>query len=278
MRLHWFVGGLAAFALLAAAQDTVSSTANNGRVVSGSMGFAGQRFMGTPVTGAPYSAQRSSERVQTGADGTRFTQQNQQETIYRDSQGRTRTERQMGPGKIAGSPTVIEIQDSVAGVSYTLDPQNKVAHRVTLLTPDMHPTMQRAGTGIAAERSGTLGATVPPPAVAASRTQPERKNEDLGQQVMEGVAVVGHRMTQIWPAGSQGNDRPFQVVTETWFSPELKETVLVTNSDPRTGENTTKLTNISRAEPDASLFLPPADYQVVEETGPFQTHWTATMK
>jgi hypothetical protein len=77
-----------------------------------------------------------------------------------------------------------------------------------------------------------------------------------------------------WAVGSQGNDRPFQVVNETWFSPDLKEMVLSKSIDPRSGENTTKLNNISRNEPSANLFIPPADYRVVDETGPFQIHWT----
>jgi hypothetical protein len=40
--------------------------------------------------------------------------------------------------------------------------------------------------------------------------------------------------------------------------------VLTRTSDPRRGESTTKLTNISRAEPDPSLFQPPAGYEIVD--------------
>ena len=65
------------------------------------------------------------------------------------------------------------------------------------------------------------------------------------------------------------------MVNETWFSPDLKETVLSKTIDPRSGENTTKLINISRNEPSADLFIPPPDYRVVDETGPFQIHWTS---
>jgi len=48
----------------------------------------------------------------------------------------------------------------------------------------------------------------------------------------------------------------------------LKMVVLSKNSDPRSGESTTRLTNISRAEPDPSLFQIPADYEVVEPQTP----------
>ena len=73
--------------------------------------------------------------------------------------------------------------------------------------------------------------------------------------------------------GSEGNDRPLTVVHETWRSPELKVIVLSTDNDPRFGETTRKLTNINRSDPDPSLFLPPADYSVVEEKGAFTIKW-----
>jgi hypothetical protein len=43
------------------------------------------------------------------------------------------------------------------------------------------------------------------------------------------------------------------------------------HSDPRFGETTYKLTNISRLEPDHSLFEPPAGYTMKEETLPKRT-------
>ena len=318
MRRIWFgrfLAGLAAFSVPVFAQSTIASasSSSNGNVVRGTMGFSGRPMVhGAPVAGAPYSAQRVSEHLQIGSDGTRFTTNNQQETIYRDSQGRIRTERPMmvGPNpQAAGAPVVVEIQDRVAGFAYTLDTQNKIAHRVAY---SASPNQPLGGGGVAAARSGqwfssTNGtaaaiviATAPPPAGSSPATltsaptlgphpaapalagssppHPEISNEDLGTQVIEGVAAEGHRAVQTWPAGAVGNDRPFQVVSEYWYSPEIKETVLSKSTDPRSGENTTKLINISRGEPDASLFLPPADYSVVDETGPFQIQWTTEAK
>src|ERR1035438_2820030 len=75
---------------------TMSSNAAG--VVKGTMHLSPRLFAGTPVTGAPYSAQRLSEHVQTASDGTRFTSTIQEETLYRDSQGRTRTERPLAMG------------------------------------------------------------------------------------------------------------------------------------------------------------------------------------
>ena len=83
------------------------------------------------------------------------------------------------------------------------------------------------------------------------------------------MQAEGHRITQTIPTGAQGNDRPISVITETWDSPELKLRVMSKRSDPRSGENTTQILNINRAEPDPSLFTIPAGYTVVDETGEF---------
>ena len=80
--------------------------------------------------------------------------------------------------------------------------------------------------------------------------------------------ATGRRTTSTWPAGSQGNDRSIAMISEIWTSPELNITILTKDSDPRSGENTTKLINISRAEPDPSLFQPPLDYTIIHEPTP----------
>ncbi len=60
---------------------------------------------------------------------------------------------------------------------------------------------------------------------------------------------------------------------ENWFSPDLKVLVLSKNTDPRSGESVTRLQNVVAGEPDPSLFIPPADYTIVDEKGPFQIHY-----
>jgi hypothetical protein len=55
------------------------------------------------------------------------------------------------------------------------------------------------------------------------------------------------------------------VVTERWFSPDLQIAVITIHTDPMMGSVTTRLTNVTRREPDASLFQVPSDYTV--ETG-----------
>ena len=104
-------------------------------------------------------------------------------------------------------------------------------------------------------------------AVYMFRRQGSNENavkEDLGKQTIEGVEAQGTRVTITIPAGEIGNERPLEIVSERWYSPELQVDVMTRHNDPRTGETTYRLTNINRAEPAKSLFEVPADYTVQE--------------
>ncbi len=84
--------------------------------------------------------------------------------------------------------------------------------------------------------------------------------------MMEGVQAEGKRMTTTIPAGEMGNERPLEIVNESWYSPDLQTTVMTRRSDPRNGETIYKLTNIQRVEPPQSMFVVPSDYKL--EDGP----------
>src|SRR5665213_30201 len=76
------------------------------------------------ITGSPYSATRTTERIQTLADGTHITQPGPKTVFYRDSAGRTRTEFTFPPppSSVGQSPPVrITIIDPVAGFRYELN-------------------------------------------------------------------------------------------------------------------------------------------------------------
>jgi len=74
------------------------------------------------------------------------------------------------------------------------------------------------------------------------------KNESLGKQTIEGVEAEGTRTTITIPAGEIGNERAIEIVSERWYSPELQVVVMTHHIDPRFGENSYRLTNISRRE------------------------------
>jgi hypothetical protein len=251
-------------------------TVVNGRTVSGSVLVAGPELlapMGTGlVTGQPYSAEQISEHKQTLADGTHISQKQEMQLMYRDSQGRTRTERLMfrGPASQTAAKQpglrLIHIYDPVAGYSYTLDPGKLVAHRFTIQPASDRPRPMRP-TGQVAPQA--LAQRTPPIPKAPSLRDRELKSEPMGSKVIDGIAVEGDRLTITTPAGVEGNDRPMTRVCEHWRSEELKLTILSKCTDPRRGNTILRVRVLDRAEPDPELFQVPADYTVVDEEGPF---------
>ncbi len=75
------------------------------------------------VKGAPYSAEVETESVQALADGNRIVRKTTGR-VFRDSQGRIRREEDRGTGQ----PSVT-IFDPVADVTYTLDPERRIAFK-----------------------------------------------------------------------------------------------------------------------------------------------------
>jgi hypothetical protein len=189
--------------------------------------------------GVPYSAQRVNERVQTLVDGTRITQKPHKVNEYQDSWGRTRTD-DLSPD--SDEVVSANISDPLAGFRYTLDLSAHTARRWSLAKPSK-------------------------PASSPAQKQaeaPQVSRDSLGTQTIEGLLVQGTRTTTVHPVGAFGNDRPLTVITETWRSPELQTTLLLKISDPRSGETTIRLTDISRSEPDPSLFQVPAGYEITD--------------
>ena len=82
----------------------------------------------------------------------------------------------------------------------------------------------------------------------------QSRKEDLGTRDFGGVEAKGVRLVTTFAPGAVGNEREIEVVSETWFSQELGVLVYSKRTDPRVGETTYQMTNINRAEPDASLF------------------------
>jgi hypothetical protein len=104
----------------------------------------------------------------------------------------------------------------------------------------------------------------------------DRRTESLGVQNFDGVDAEGTRTVSTIPAGAIGNDRPIEIVYERWYSKELQLIVYSRHSDPRFGEQTYRLTNIDRSEPDPSLFAVPAGYTVI--TSPASVYRMAAPK
>jgi hypothetical protein len=227
------------------------------------------------VAGAPYSADETNTTTQMLFDGNRIVNTSTTK-VYRDQQGRTRVERTLsniGP-LAAGQPVVnISINDPVAGLRYSLDPESKTAFKMS--TPSGGGSSEEAmrKLKLAAEEkakvrteggASSMAFTTGPNTVTVTSQRVERnaKREDLGTSNMAGVPVKGTRSTIVIPAGTVGNDRDINIVDERWYSPDLKMNIMTKHSDPRMGETVFQVNNLTRSNPDPSLFQVPADYQM----------------
>lgn len=242
------VPGLAAAqgAAMAAVAPAPTRQGGGGMVVTGPVE--------TKITpGRPYSADAVTERTQILGDGNRIEVRSTTR-IYRDGEGRIRRETYTGDGTLRS----VSISDPVARVSYTLDPVKKIAYRSgNVMAPAVAPAVAPAA--VSGGGGGRGGAVI---TRTQARDDPNTRKEDLGSQSIEGVMATGSRTTTVVPAGQIGNAQEIRVISEQWFSDDLQVLVMTRHSDPRSGENTYRLRNIVRAEPDPSLFAPPADYTV----------------
>ncbi len=230
--------------------------------------------MGRVTKGAPYSADTTNESVQSLADGNRIVNRTATK-VYRDSEGRTRTERVEPDGT-----WVVSISDPVSRTTYMLYPQTRTAYQGDAIVLNWKTgegtvsvaTTPRTIVTQSAEKGGTFTYTMVSPAspegaavgrLAYARTDGKNvTREELGDQVIEGVTASGTRTTTIIPAGEIGNEQPIRIVSEEWLCKDLGILVMTKYSDPRSGDTTYRVTNISRVEPDPSLFQVPADYSV----------------
>ncbi len=207
--------------------------------------------------GIPLTADIVTSHVQYLSDGNRITN-DETSHFYRDSEGRTRRENKLVlPSHTGDAPTMIMINDPVAHTRFVLNTVHKSADQVVVENGPAEANVmymkKRHDEQVVIDKG-------------PSNEQPENK-EDLGTQSIEGVSARGTRTSHVIPAGKIGNEKPITVTTESWFSDEVGMEVLRVHKDPWSGEVTTKVTNIRRGEPDASLFTPPADYKVDKMEG-----------
>lgn len=217
----------------------------------------------------------------------------------------------------------VTILDPAAGSRYILDPESKSARTVTVYAPNAE-ALSRAKivTGdeaakykaeIDAARVANKGVTMIDGtdqeirsatvkrlatietytggsghsgviALSSPAAKYDTRTENLGVQNIDGVDAEGTRTITTIPAGAIGNERPIEIVYERWYSNDLQIMVMSKHIDPRFGEQTYRLTNIIRAEPDPSLFEVPNGYTfqtepgrtVFRSTAPTRVHTTGT--
>ena len=198
---------------------------------------------------APFTAEFVAENKGMLRDGTEVDVKRTM-MRYRDSEGRTRNE----------TDSVISIVDPVAHVNYNFNKKS--------LTGTKGPRTPTAGEQqLRAEAQAALDAQQR--AAEAAKGGPyvtlgtQVATESMGTQVMEGLTVEGTRSTTMMRFGMMEDAPMVKVVSERWYSPDLKLNIMQTSDDPRQSTVTVvKYTKIERGEPDPALFRPPSGYAV----------------
>jgi len=224
--------------------------------------------MGSTVKGAPYAADEVHETTQTLADGTKIHNEDKTK-VFRDAEGRVR--RETGDEVSIFDPTngshFVRRSSGDAAQKQRL---NTVFMRGGTVTTTTTSSGENVGVAIAGAKGGRGGGVTTLSAPGGAYTLvlrpgdgPESgdsknvKTEALGTQSFDGILAEGTRTTTTIPAGTIGNDRPIEIVNERWYSPDLQVTVMTKRTDPRTGEEVTRLNNIRRGEQDPTLFQTP---------------------
>jgi hypothetical protein len=257
--------------------------------------------MGSTVKGAPYAGVEVTESTQVLADGTRIHNE-QQTKVFRDSEGRVRRETPeqvtiwdpvsnasyfLDPKTQAARKTTMRtffyntVRTTAGATGQQTVEMRVVRDGVTTATVNGQPVdpaeLKRleeekgamAAGGAVGAGPGTMIHAIP--AIpgegirySVAKKLPPAQSEALGNRVIEGVNCEGSRSVSKIETGAIGNDRPIEITSEKWYSPDLQTVVMTRRNDPRTGEEIFRLTNVARGEQPADLFQVPANYQLQE--------------
>jgi len=199
----------------------------------------------TPIPSNPFTGMVNVQRSFVQKDGQIIKSKTARE-IGRDSRGRIFNEmRTLVPAASNEPPSVVGI--------HIYDPET----RISITVNDLQHTF----------RKGTVNhppEAVPPSFLTASsglNTLPQNqftREEDLGNKVIEGLAVHGVRQSQTIPSENGGKD--VVITDEYWYSEDLRINLVLKHNDPRAGGVTMTVTGINRSEPNAARFEIPAGY------------------
>jgi hypothetical protein len=206
-------------------------------------------LLAKPVIGQPYSAIQVSSTKQQLAGGTNITHKGHH-FVARDAAGRIRVEMRLAKA------TDDQPEEMLV---YVIDPE---AHTFTTWATGPDTNKSATVAKIPPVEKSSMAKPASAQANEDNRPQPITTTEYLGTDILGGLPVSAFKTTTIVPAGRSGNDAPITKTHEVWTSSDMKLVMKEQWEDPRTGERTIALEKFSRADPDPSLFRPPADYTV----------------
>lgn len=204
-----------------------------------------------PKPNAPFMAIAKTLWVQTLPDGSTVTRENAR-AVARDMDGRIFQERR-------------------TFVSVPSDPREKSVAYLNLYTDPTDHTMYSCFPGSMFCNLENYSDPMSEPTVPAG-LQPDGVSyltrENLGVDTFEGLEVQRSRETYTIFQQKIGNTKTILRVVDYWYSPNLGVNLKVVRHDPRDGDQTLWLTNITTTAGNASAFRPPAGYRIFDRRAP----------
>jgi hypothetical protein len=205
-----------------------------------------------PKPNAPFTAVAKTLVVQTLPDGSTVTSQNERH-VARDMDGRIFEER----------VTFVPVPD---------DGRRKMrVHAVDYFDPVSHTWYHCDTAPKVCQLREYYDQFVEAPASPVG-LQPDQRTyltrENLGTDTFSGLDVQRSRETLTLATESVGNTRTILRTVDYWYSPALGVNVQVKRHDPRDGDQTLWLTDVSLSAPDPEIFKIPADFSVIDHRHP----------
>ena len=219
------------------------------RVPDGGANGAMESIFIPPKPGAPFSLKLGAEWARPMATGGSFTLVNERR-IVRDARGRIYQERWVlvpKDGQVKSFMNVFQITDPEQHTWYNCQVRAKVCELLTyhLTTEDTYePPVGKTGTLV--NGRGT------------------RTHEDLGTRSVLSVETHGYRETTTLKPGVMGNDAPMVTVREFWYAPDLGINLRSRVETPQTGLQVFTVKDLTLGEPEATWFVVPEEYKVVD--------------
>lgn len=199
-----------------------------------------------PATGKPFSGRDHIEWTRTLEDGS-VVNTELYAFLARDSQGRIYREH----------VSFVPVHSNQPSRRHEIDLLDPVAHtRTVCMMAKRHCKI----TNYYASAK-----FVPPPVGPQDHGTRYLSREVMGTDTIDGLPVLGTRETVTINAGAVGNTQPLVTTKEYWYSPDLEINLLTTRKDPREGIQVIHVVDLSRSDPDPSIFQIPAKFVVEDD-------------
>lgn len=204
-----------------------------------------------PIANAPFMAIAKTTWVKILPDGSTLTRQNQR-VVARDMDGRVFQERRTfvpvpNPSNRQSVAYVNQYVDPVAHTLTTCNVFNRICNEFFY-----HPVTQTVDRRVGLQPGGRTYLT----------------RETLNTEQMDGQEVLHTRETLTVFSETIGNTKNIIRSVDYWYSPALNVNLKVERHDPRDGDQTLWLTDLTTSAPDAKVFQVPSGYRIVDHRHP----------